>query len=278
MKEVARRARSLVEPPGQAGQEPVDQRYLVGGLVRGLELLRCFGARDGGLSLADLAHRLSDTRSSVFRFAYTLEHLGYLRRDPITKRYQLTPRVLELGYQALSVLDLPQLVQPHLEQLRDETNCSAHLGLLDGAEVRYVGRAPSRQTYASTIHIGSALPAHATAMGKVLLAWHDQKWVANWLERFPLQAFTARTTTHRAAFLRQLKTVRERGYAVSRGEYELGIEAVAAPLTGEGGEAVAAINVSGPASMFPGHRMDRVLAPAVLEVAYEVSRALTWRR
>ena len=256
----------------------MDERYLVGGLVRGLELLRCFDGREGGLSLADLAHRLSDTRSSVFRFAYTLEHLGYLRRDPITKRYQLTPRVLELGYQALSVLDLPQLVQPYLEQLRDETNCSAHLGLLDGGQVRYVGRAPSQQTYASTIHIGSALPAHATAMGKVLLAWHDQKWVANWLERFPLQAFTARTTTHRAAFLRELKAIRERGYAVSRGEYELGIEAVAAPLTGAGGEAVAAINLSGPQSMLRGQRIDRVLVPTLLAAAREISTALMWRR
>ncbi|HZU17118.1 MAG TPA: IclR family transcriptional regulator [Candidatus Dormibacteraeota bacterium] len=272
------RTRSVVEAQASADQGAVDQRYLVGGLVRGLELLRCFDDQNGALSLAELAHRVGATRSSVFRFVYTLEHLGYLRRDPATKRYQLTARVLELGYRALAALDLPQLAQPYLERLRDQTNGSAHLGVLDDAHVRYVGRAASRLTFASTIQIGSALPAHATAMGKVLLAWRDPCWLEDWLRRHPLQAFTERTHTDRDALLRELDGIRERGYAVSRGEYELGIEAVAAPLMGAGGEVVAAINVSGPESLAREGRLERVLVPVLLETAHELSAALGWRR
>jgi IclR family pca regulon transcriptional regulator len=275
---MATRTRALAEPSAKNGEGSVDSRYLVGGLVRGLELLRCFDGREGALSLADLAHRLGATRSSVFRFVYTLEHLGYLRRDPATKRYQLTPRVLELGYHALSALDLPQLAQPYLERLRDQTNGSTHLGVLDGPNVRYVGRVASRLTFASTIQIGSALPAHATAMGKALLAWHDERWLAGWLRRHPLRAFTERTHTDRVGFLRALAAIRERGYAVSRGEFELGIEAVAAPLTASGGDVVAAVNVSGPESLSRGGHLEGAWAPALLEVARELSAALGWRR
>lgn len=258
------------------GPQP-ESRYLVPGLVRGLELLRCFDGEQPWLSLTDLARRLGTSRSGIFRPLYTLEHLGYLERDPRTKRYRLAPQVLDLGYRALASLDLTDLAQSHLERLRDLTLASAHLGILDGHQVRYVGRAPSRLTFASNIHIGSVLPAHATAMGKALLAWRDPAWLEDWLASARLEAFTPRTHVERESFLADLARTRERGYAISDKEYELGIRALAAPILGAQGVSVAAINLSGPEGIF-GEGRERQMVQALVEAAAELSKMQGWRR
>lgn len=249
---------------------------MMDGLVRGLELIRCFGRENRSLSLAELAKLMTLSRSATFRVTYTLEQLGYLERDPDSKRFRLSLRILELGYLAISSLQLPELVQPYLERLRDATDASAHLGLLDADQVRYVGRAPSRLTFASNIHIGSVLPAHATAMGKALLAWRSPEFVRAWLHTSRLERFTPQTKIEPDRFLGELEATRERGYAVSDQEFEAGIRALAAPILDRSGEAVAAINLSGPAAVMWGP--DRPRADLLLEASRELSQAEGWRR
>lgn len=260
-----------VESPTAHG---VDPRYMVEGLARGLQLIRCLGLENRSLSLAEIAKRLGVTRSAAFRVTYTLEHLGYLHRDPNTKRHRLSLRVLELGYLAVASMHLPELAQPYLETLRDSTNASAHLGVLADHEVRYVGRAPSRLTFSSNIHVGSVLPAHATAMGKALLAWRPEAWVRDWLRGARLERFTSRTRIDPDDFVAELRCTRERGYAASEQEFEEGIRALAAPILDRAGKPVAAINVSGPATVM---EADGATAILLLEVSAELSRAEKWR-
>jgi len=250
-----------------------DERYIVGGLMRGLDVLRCFDRDHPTLSLGEVARTLGWRRTEPFRFLHTLESLGYLARDPVTKRYRLTTKVLEIGFTALANLPLPELAQPYLERLRDRTNGSAHVGILDGEEVVYVGRAASRAILGSTIHIGSRLPAHATAMGKTLLAAQPDAWIRSWLEHNELTRYTTTTLDEVAAFLAEMAQIRTRGYAVSNAEFEVGIRSVAAPIVDSAGEAVAAINVSAPSDALSDDAVLGIIVPAVCEVAAELSRA-----
>ena len=250
-----------------------DERYLVGGLVRGLDVLRCFDREHPTLSLGEIARILGWRRTEPFRFLHTLEALGYLHRDAVTKRYRLTTKSLEIGFAALANLPLPELAQPYLERLRDRTNGSAHVGILDGKEVVYVGRAASRAILGSTIHIGSRLPAHATAMGKTLLASQSDDWIRTWLERNDLERYTATTLAEVTGLLEELAQIRVRGYAISNAEFETGIRSVAAPIVDGGGETVAAINVSAPANALTDDALGGIVIPAVCDAAAALSVA-----
>jgi IclR family transcriptional regulator, pca regulon regulatory protein len=254
-----------------------DDRYLVGGLMRGLDVLRCFDREHPTLSLGDVARQLGWRRTEPFRFLHTLESLGYLRRDPVTKRYELTPKVLEIGFSALANLQLPELAQPYLERLRDRTNGSAHVGILDGKDVIYVGRAPSRSVLSSTIHVGSRLPAHATAIGKTLLAAKSDAWITEWLTGNDLTRYTVHTLAEKRALLGEIGEIRRRGFATSNQEFEFGIRSVAAPIRNAGGETIAAINVSAAADALTTAILDDVVVPAVREAAVELSQAYGWR-
>ena len=250
-----------------------DERYLVGGLTRGLDVLRCFDRDHPTLSLGEVARLLGWRRTEPFRFLHTLESLGYLHRDPLTKRYRLSTKVLEIGFAALASVPLAELAQPYLEGLRDRTNGSAHVGILDGAEVVYVGRAASRAILGSTIHIGSRLPAHATAIGKTLLAARHDDWIRTWLVHNDLVRYTTTTLGEVTAFLDELAQIRARGYAISNAEFELGIRSVAAPIVDDTGRAIAAINVSAPADALTDEAVRGIVIPAVRDVAAELSRA-----
>jgi IclR family pca regulon transcriptional regulator len=254
-----------------------DDRYVVGALVRGLEVLRCFDREHPTLSLGDVARRLGWRRTEPFRFLHTLESLGYLRRDAVTKRYELTPKVLEIGFAALANLQLPELAQPFLERLRDRTNASAHVGILDGADVVYVGRAASRSILGSTIHVGSRLPAHATAIGKMLLAAKSDAEIHAWLEAHGLTRYTVHTHAETRAFREELAQIRERGFALSNQEFEFGIRSVAAPIRNAAGETIAAVNVSAPAEALNPASIAEAIVPAVRATAAELSQAYGWR-
>ena len=254
-----------------------DDRYLVGGLMRGLDVLRCFDRAHPTLSLGDVARQLGWRRTEPFRFLHTLESLGYLRRDPVTKRYELTPKVLEIGFSALANLQLPELAQPYLERLRDRTNGSAHVGILDGKDVIYVGRAPSRSIRSSTIHVGSRLPAHATAIGKTLLAAKSDAWIRDWLAANDLTRYTVHTLAETSTFLEEIAQIRHRGFATSNQEFEFGIRSVAAPIRNGSSETIAAINVSAAADVLTAAGVADVIVPAVRETAVELSQAYGWR-
>jgi IclR family pca regulon transcriptional regulator len=254
-----------------------DDRYLVGGLMRGLDVLRCFDREHPTLSLGDVARLLGWRRTEPFRFLHTLESLGYLRRDPVTKRYELTPKVLEIGFSALANLQLPELAQPYLERLRDRTNGSAHVGILDGNDVVYVGRAAARSILTSTIHVGSRLPAHATAIGKTLLASKSDEWIENWLGTSDLKRYTQTTLADTRTLLDEIHMIRKRGFAISNQEFEFGIRSVAAPIRNGASETIAAINVSAAAETLTGASVADIVVPAVRETALELSQAYGWR-
>jgi IclR family pca regulon transcriptional regulator len=211
-------------------------------LARGLAVIRAFDGEHPQLSLSDVARRTGLPRAAARRFLHTLESLGYVRSDG--RVFSLTPRVLELGFSYLSALSLPEIVQPHLEQLSREVDESVSAAVLDGTDIVYVARVPTRRIMSVRITIGTRFPAYATSMGRVLLAGLGEGEADAVLAASAREHLTARTLTEPADLRAELDRVRGQGWALVDGELEPGLRSVAVPLHGREGGVVAAINVS----------------------------------
>ena len=137
--------------------------------ARGLDVIRAFDGDHPRMSLSEVAERTGLTRAAARRFLLTLVSLGYVSEDG--RSFQLTPRVLELGYRYLSGLSFPELAQPHLESLSRALGESTSASVLDDTDIVYVARVPVRRIMTINVSIGTRIPAFATSMGRVLLAW-----------------------------------------------------------------------------------------------------------
>ena len=254
----------------------VDARYSVHSLELGLRVLESFD-RDAvdAMSLSEIARCIGVSRSSAFRLVYTLERLGYLAREDDAKSYRLGGRVMSLGYAFLSSKDIAELARPELRRLRAATRCSTHLGILDGKDVLYIARYAAHEPVGSKIAVGARLPAHATTMGRILLAFKPAAYVR---EHFsgPLARFTDRTPTSLAELNALLDADRARGFAASHSNFESGIASIAAPIFEAGGDVAAAINVSIPEAAID-ERFDTSVREAVRETARTISRLAGYR-
>jgi IclR family pca regulon transcriptional regulator len=216
-------------------------------LARGLAVIRAFDAEHPELTLSEVARRAGITRAAAGRFLRTLEELGYVRGSGATsvgRSYGLTPRVLELGFSYLSALSIPEVVQPHLERLSREVDESVSAAVLDGSDIVYIARVPTRRIMSVRITIGTRFPAFATSMGRVLLAGMTDATREAALAASALPALTDRTLTSAGALRDELVRVGEQGWALVDGELEPGLRSVAVPLHDRRGGVVAAVNVS----------------------------------
>ncbi|HEV7266216.1 MAG TPA: IclR family transcriptional regulator [Falsiroseomonas sp.] len=247
------------------GKTPAEaDRYLVPGLVRGLEVLALFTPETPRLTQAEMAQALGVTRSAVFRVVHTLTELGFLLQEPASGRYALGPALLRLGHGVLPARDVIGVALPVLESLRDETGWSAHLGVLEGTEVVYLLRVPARRGMRSIVHVGSRLPAASTAMGRVLLAGLEEAALADLYRGARFAALAKRARADRA-----------RGHVVHLGAFEAGVASAAAPLRDTAGRVAAAINLSAPLDEAPEGRR-RAAREAVVAAADAISRSLGW--
>jgi DNA-binding IclR family transcriptional regulator len=249
--------------------------YMVPSLERGLRLLSVLAAARTELSLSELAERLELSRSSVFRLCYTLDQLGFIRRTRLG--YEMGPRVLTLGFDYLSSLDLVDIARPELVALRDDTGTSAHLGVLHGRDVIYVAQVPSLRQLASRVAVGSHFPAHAMSMGRLLLSALSDEEFATLYQGVSLEKFSDDTPATVEELRERVAADGKRGYVISRGSFERGIAAVAAPVLGADGKVVAAVNISGPAATLDTGALEGVFKDRVCQSAARISLALGYR-
>ncbi|HXW45222.1 MAG TPA: IclR family transcriptional regulator C-terminal domain-containing protein [Streptosporangiaceae bacterium] len=269
---------------GTAGQHPDDggtqvedsgparNSDFVQSLDRGLAVIRAFGPDRERLSLSDVARATGLTRAATRRFLLTLVKLGYVRNDG--REFSLRPRVLELGYAYLSGLGMPEVASPHLEELVAKVRESSSISVLDGHHIVYVARVPTKRIMTVAISVGTRFPAHATSMGRVLLAGMSQDELERYLAEAELDSFTARTVTDRGRLREIVREVARQGYAIVDQELEEGLRAIAVPLHGAGDTVIAAINVSAHASRVSMAAMRSDLLPALQETAARIEEDL----
>lgn len=212
-------------------------------LEKGLAVIECFDAAHDRLTIADVARATDLSRAAARRCLLTLTKIGYAEFDG--KFFRLTPRVLRLGHAWLASSALPQLVQPFLERLSEETHESSSASLLDGHEIVYIARSAQRRIMSVGLSVGTRLPAFCTSMGRVLLAaLPEEEARARILAGRP-RPRTGHTVTDIAHLMTMLTEVRQQGYAIVDQELELGLVSIAVPLINSRGEIVAAFNLSG---------------------------------
>ena len=234
-------------------------------LARGLTVIRAFDAEHRELGLSEVARISGLTRAAARRFLLTLGALGYVQFQ--NGRFSLTPRVLELGYSYLSSLTLPEVAQPHMETLVARVNESSSISVLDGTDVVYVARVPTRRIMSITLSVGTRLPAYATSMGRVLLSALPDEELRERLDRMELRALSSRTITDRARLVAALERARSQGWAAVDQELEEGLRSLAVPIRDSSGAVVAALNVSVHASRGTIASMRRDFLPLAQEAA-----------
>lgn len=241
-------------------------------LARGLSVIKAFDAEHPRRTLSEVARATDLTRATARRFLLTLVELGYVRTDG--SQFWLTPRVLELGYSYLSSLTLPEVARPHLEALAKNVHESTSVSVLDGGDVVYVARVPVSRIMTVSITIGTRFPAHATSMGRVLLAGLSPAELDAYLATATLEPLTSRTLITADGLRAELDRIRRDGYCIVDQELEDGLRSLAAPIRDASGGVVAAVNISTQAARYSLDAVRSELVPAVIETAAAISADL----
>ena len=249
--------------------DPAEDRYLVPGLMRGLQVLAAFSPERREMTLSEIAREIGLSRSAAFRSVYTLAQMSYLLHDDARKTYTLGPAVMRLGFGYLATRELVEIALPELERLRDETDWSTHLGIRDGAQVLYMLRVPSRLGMGSIVHVGSRLPAANTTMGRVLLADLDEDTLIALFRKERKAPGTHPADGSMAGILDQWRRDRASQTVIQIGSFEAGVTSVAAPLHDMSGKLVAAINAT--SNSDPGNTVPKEIVKAVEATAQRIS-------
>jgi IclR family pca regulon transcriptional regulator len=253
-------------------EQAADDREFVNSLARGLAVIRAFSREAPEMTLSEVAARTGMTRAAARRFLLTLERLGYVCADG--RRFRLAPKILDLGFAYLSSMDLWDVAMPYMEQVSEEVHESCSASVIEGCDIVYVARVPTKRIMSVALNLGARLPAFATSMGRVLLANLPEAKVLERLESCPLQAYTERTVTDPGALWAILEDVRAKGWCLVDQELEEGLRSVSVPLRNKRDRVLAAINVSGHASRVTPELMVERYLPVLQRAAEQIARAL----
>lgn len=244
-----------------------NERDFVQSIERGFAVLLAFDADLPNPTLTEIATATGLSRPAVRRILLTLQRLGYVAADG--SRWSLTPRVLTIGQHYAVTHGVVEIAQPHLLHLAEATQESASLAQLDGLDVVYVARVQVRRVMSISIDVGSRVPAHATSMGRVLLAWAGTDLVDQVIEA-GLERLARKTVTDPVAFRNSLHDVRKRGYALVESELEDGLLSASVPVRDPNGDVVAAMAYS----TTLGRRTHQQVVDEVVPLMFEVGAAI----
>lgn len=228
---------------------------------------------DNPAGVAELSSRLAVKRSSMHRFLSVLTHQGYVEKNANTGKYCATLKVFQLGVSVRNKLSLIHLARPYMEELGRKFHETINLSLFIENSVVVIDRVESLETLRIDHGIGRRLPAYCTALGKVFLANLAKEELEKYCEAQKLQAFTKRTVTSSKELKRDLKSVREEGFAIDDREVDDGIRCISAPIRDGSGKVVAAISISGPSTRVTLQRLKSFKRP-IINLTAEISRKL----
>ncbi len=257
------------KPPSPRRRPPPARREVMGGLAKGLEVIRTFTRERPTLTLTQVAAAAGLPAATARRCLHTLEELGYVTRSD--RAFLLRPKVLELGAAYLESMNIESVTRNYLEELARETGDSASMAVLDGTEIVYVARSSARTLLRLEAHVGSRLPAYPTSMGRVLLAGLDRERLEAYFGRARLEPLTKHTVTDPRRLRRLLDDCRRDRYAAVEDELALGVVAVAVPVLDGAGRVVAALNSSGHTRRMSKARLVQERLPMLRDTSQRIS-------
>jgi DNA-binding IclR family transcriptional regulator len=251
---------------------PAKSGYQVRALERALDILAAFSLRQPELSLTAIATRTHLPKSTALRLLAVLEARGFVERSPDTDHYRVGIHLFEIGSIYIQTLAIESVARPFLLRLAQQCNQTANLAVLSRGEIVHLAvLAPDRpiRFYAQ---VGQREKAHATGLGKVLLAELSDEELAEVVRQQGLERRTRRTVVSLEALRMHLTQVREQGFAIDDEESSVGLRCVAAAVRDHQDQAVAAISVSGPAFEFRDEAF-----PQIIEAVTSTARDISYR-
>ena len=242
---------------------------------RAFQVVRAFGRDSPSLTLSEVSQRTGLTRASARRFLLTLESLGYVGLEG--RRYCLRPKVLDLGFAYLSSVPTFEIVESHMEAMVQQIQESSSASVLDGTDIIYTVRVPTKRIMSIQIEVGTRLPAYATSMGRVLLASLAKDQLDQYFEVAKLERLTPATVADEAQLRAVLGEVRRQGWCMLDQELEVGVRSVAVPLHDASGGAFAAMNISTNATRVPADRLLGELLPLLRKTAAAIEEEIRAR-
>jgi DNA-binding IclR family transcriptional regulator len=258
--------------PGSADAAPAEP----GGLTsvdNALWLLQLIGERQA-LRVAEAADLLGVARSTAHRLLQALRRRDFVMQDRPNGAYRPGPALNAIGVAAISRIDIRRIARPVLEELQEQTGETASLAVLEGTSVRFVDCVESMRSVRVGNRTGVVRPAHASAVGKAILAELAPRELERRYPDAQLAAGTPAALTDRAALMAELAAIREQGYALNWEESAEGVSAVAVALRDTAGVPVAALGIAAPSSRMGSVETVRAFAPAVLAGAGRVQERL----
>lgn len=225
-------------------------RYFVHSLEKGLSVLHAFSKKGPHLSLSEISQNTGMVPATATRFIKTLEDLGYIVRDPKTKNYSLSPKLLSIGFSFIENMDLRHRISAKLLEITKQLNVDTGCVVLENTEVVYIERFRSNSVLGLHLTVGSRLPAYTSAMGRAILAFMDSKEAEAIIDDSDLQPRTPYTITDKTRLFENLETVRQKGFAINQQELAEGMAAIAAPVM-TGSKVEGSFGAS-----FPMHRLE----------------------
>lgn len=240
-----------------------------------LLVLKVFSHGEPELGISSIAQRLGLAKSTVHRLAVTLAAEGFLEQNPQNGRYRLGLSLFSLGALVRQRMDVSHQALSLLTALRDQTQETVHLAILDETSIMYLHNMESAQAVGTRSYIGTRKPAFCTSEGRVLLAFNPPELTAAVLSEELVQR-TPKTNTDVKALRQILDEVRHSGYATDDEESEAGLRSVAAPIRDMSGNAIAAVGLAGPIQRLTKKELRR-LVPQVVAAATGISARMGYK-
>lgn len=264
------------EPGPEKGCFKMSGDTQIRSVVKAVMILDVLASGRGELALGEIARQLDLAKSTTHGILATLRNFNYVEQSAFTGKYKLGIRLFELGNMVANRWDVRVTSVPHIQTLVDTIQETVHLVILDKGEVLYIDKRECSQSLRIVSQVGIHLPAHCTAVGKVLLAHLPAGEMRRVVAAKGLPRFTQRTITDLRELELELGRIRERGYAVDNGEIMDSLRCVAAPIRDHGGKVCAAISISGPAARLSGEDFARAVG-LVTRTAADISADLGYR-
>jgi IclR family KDG regulon transcriptional repressor len=215
-----------------------------GSVQRAFSILEFLNSSNRGWNISEMSRKLKIPKSTTHVLVSTLDQLGYIRQSQSSRRFQLSTKMYGLGRKALNATPLPEAALPHLRWLVQETQLTAHVGILEKNQVVFVQKADGPGFIKFDTYIGKCSELHCTGLGKTLLAFQSEETIQSVLSNYVFDRFTKKTIPIKSAFLAELARVQRNGYSMDDEEEELGVRCIAAPISSRTG-VQAAVSVTG---------------------------------
>jgi IclR family KDG regulon transcriptional repressor len=247
--------------------------YSVPSVSRAMKILELLAQSQRGLTLSDISRKLALPKSSAHVLIKTLENTGYLKSSKLNGKYCFGLKLISLSNMALENLDLREQARPFLQELALRAGLTVHLAILEGAEAVIIEKIEAPGMLRLATWVGRRLDANSSGVGKALLAFASEGSGDRRFTGRPLARHNRNTISSPERLARELKRVRERGYAFEDEEGEIGFRCIGVPLHDSANRVIAAISVAGTTSQISNERVAK-LASIVKATAVQISAHL----